>query len=246
MPDEFFERPILNSPYEYPARHWELDESGQPTQRIVEKRREARFITPIPEPRKQRGATGQGSLVLGEHGLSTAAQQYAHTAIINGIRQQVDRWRQIPNPADWRVTPETARLVEHWRHHRFGDFRPFFCQLEAVETIIWLTETAPQLGKAGESALTHLANANRDANPDLCRIALKLASGAGKTVALLRAEWKRGRGRKPLPLLPPRLPYIARLKSDSVPVTHWLPRRTPQNATSNPAAERGESRCMPR
>lgn len=44
MPSDFFTQPILNSPYEYPARHWELDETGQPTQRIVEKRRPARFI----------------------------------------------------------------------------------------------------------------------------------------------------------------------------------------------------------
>ena len=184
MGREFFERPILNSPYEYPARHWELDESGQPTQRIVDKRREARFVTPIPKPRKQKGAPDQASLLLGEHKLSTAAQQYAHTAIINGVRQQVDRWRQIPNAADWRVTPESARLLQHWRHHRFGDFRPFFCQVEAVETIIWLTEVAPQLGKAGEGVLTHLANASREANPDLLRVALKLATGAGKTMVM--------------------------------------------------------------
>ena len=37
-------------------------------------------------------------------------------------------------------TPETQRLLRHWRHHRFGDIRPFFCQVEAVETVIWLTE----------------------------------------------------------------------------------------------------------
>lgn len=54
MDNQFFKRPILNSPYEYPARHWELDEQGQPTQRIVEKRRSAEFITPIPKPRKRK------------------------------------------------------------------------------------------------------------------------------------------------------------------------------------------------
>ena len=41
MTDPFFEKPILNSPYAYPLRHWELDEQGQPTQQIVEKRRRA-------------------------------------------------------------------------------------------------------------------------------------------------------------------------------------------------------------
>ncbi len=41
MDNGFFERPILNSPYEYPLRHWELDKDGQPTQSIIEQRRRA-------------------------------------------------------------------------------------------------------------------------------------------------------------------------------------------------------------
>lgn len=52
MTNQFFERPILNSPYEYPSWHWELDSSGQPTQQIIETRRRAEFITPIPKPKK--------------------------------------------------------------------------------------------------------------------------------------------------------------------------------------------------
>src|SRR5690606_30911941 len=59
-----------------------------------------------------------------------------------------------------------------------------FCQIEAVETAIWLTEVAPQLGKTGERFLEHLANANNDANPELMRLALKLATGAGKTTVM--------------------------------------------------------------
>ena len=51
MNNGFFERPILNSPYEYPRWHWELDAQGQPTQQIIEKRRRAEFITPIPKPK---------------------------------------------------------------------------------------------------------------------------------------------------------------------------------------------------
>ena len=54
MSDRFFEQPILNSPYEYPSRHWELDSQGQPTQKIIEKRRRAEFITPIPKPKKRK------------------------------------------------------------------------------------------------------------------------------------------------------------------------------------------------
>ena len=183
MIDQFFERPILNSPYAYPARHWELDDSGQPTQKILETRRRAEFITPIPKPKKR--GSKQAALVFDEgKGLSTKEQQYDHTAIINAVRQQVDQWRRLPNANDWRVSPETARLLQHWRHHNFSGFRPFFCQIEAVETAIWLTEVAPQIGKVGERFLEHLANASNDANPELMRLALKLATGAGKTTVM--------------------------------------------------------------
>ena len=117
-------------------------------------------------------------------GLSTAEQQYEHTAIINGVRREVDRWRNIPDPSHWQVTPETARLLQHWRHHHFNDIRPFFCQVEAIETAIWLTEVAPRAGREGKRFLDHLANANNEANPNLSRLALKLATGAGKTTVM--------------------------------------------------------------
>ena len=139
MNNRFFEKPILNSPYACPCRHWELDELGQPTQRIIENRRRAEFITPIQKPKKRKGAAEQSALVFDEgKGLSTAEQRYNHTAIINSVRQEVDRWRALPKANDWRVTPETARLLQHWRHHPFSSIRPFFCQVEAVETAIWL------------------------------------------------------------------------------------------------------------
>ena len=140
MDNQFFEKPILNSPYEYPSRHWELDASGQPTQQIIENRRRAEFITPIPKPKKRKGAADQTQLVFDEgKGLSTDDQQYDHTAVINAVRQEVDKWRSLPNPSQWHVAPETARLLVHWRHHPFNGIRPFFCQVEAVETAIWLT-----------------------------------------------------------------------------------------------------------
>ena len=152
----FFAHPILNSPYGYPSRHWELDATGQPTQRIVEERRTVQFITPIPKPKK-RGGGEQVALVLPEgQGLSTADQQYEHTAVINAVRKEVDRWRALPSPSSWQVTPETERLLQHWRHHPFAGVRPFFCQVEAVETLIWLTEVAPKLGKQTERFLRHL------------------------------------------------------------------------------------------
>jgi type III restriction enzyme len=183
---DFFEHPILNSPYYYPSQHWELDEDGQPTNRILKQRRRAEFITPVPKPKKRKGTKSvQQELVFDTgDGLSTEAQQYDPTPIINGIREEVSLWRQLSNPKDWRVTPETARLLQHWRNYDFQEIRPFFCQVEAVETAIWLMEVAPKLGKKGKSYLDHLANANQEANPELYRIALKLATGAGKTTVM--------------------------------------------------------------
>lgn len=184
MNPPFFERPILNSPYERPIQHWELDASGQPTQRIIANRRRAEFITPIPKPRRRKGVE-QNALLFDEGlGLSSQEQQYDHTAIINAVRQQVDQWRRLPKSAQWQVTPETARLLQHWRQHPFNNIRPFFCQIEAVETVIWLTEVAPHTGKTGQSFLQHLADANQAANPELLRLALKLATGAGKTTVM--------------------------------------------------------------
>ena len=114
MTDQFFERPILNSPYEYPRQHWELDASGQPTGQLLDRRRRAEFITPIPKPKKQKAKEKQADFVFNEgKDLSTEQQQYDPTSVINELRAHVDRWRELPSPSSWGVTPETARLLEH-------------------------------------------------------------------------------------------------------------------------------------
>jgi type III restriction enzyme len=182
--NQFFEKPILNSPYDYPGRHWELDSSGQPTGQLIESRRRVELITPIPKPKKRKGKSTQGEMVFDEgKGLSSSSQQYDPTPVINELRKEIDAWRSIPNPNDWGVTPETARLLQHWRKHQFSAIRPFFCQVEAAETAIWLTEVAPKVAK-GKRFLEHLDNANNEANPELLRLALKLATGAGKTTVM--------------------------------------------------------------
>lgn len=186
MNNLFYDHPILNSPYEYPSRHWELDETGQPTQKIVESRRESRFITPIPKPKKQNQGAVQGKLPMDDtaKSISSKEQEYDLSTLIGELRNHVTAWRNLPAVKDWKVTPETARLLQHWRQHDFTGVRPFFCQLEAVETAIWLTEVAPKSGKTGKKFLDHLENVNTDANPGLNRLALKLATGAGKTTVM--------------------------------------------------------------
>ena len=183
MENPFFDHPILNSPYECPPRHWELAPDGQPTQKIIETRRSAEFITPIPKPKKRKGSKNQDEMLFDEgKGLSTKAQRYDPNPIINEVRGFVAIWRNLA-PGLWQVTPETQRLLQHWRHHKFNGPRPFFCQVEAVETAIWLTEVAPK-SVSGKRILSLLASVNKEANPDLMRLALKLATGAGKTTVM--------------------------------------------------------------
>ena len=187
MPSDFFEQPILNSPYEYPSRHWELDEEGSPTSRIIDARRDAKFVTPIPKPRQRNGApAGQDDDQRELNFTPGEEDDYDPTSRINEVRAAVDRWRKLDG-SQQQVTPETARLLHHWRNHPFGDIRPFFCQIEAVETLIWLTETAPR-GADGKRLLRSLKRVNEAAkeaaNPLISRAALKLATGAGKTMVM--------------------------------------------------------------
>jgi type III restriction enzyme len=183
--ESFFEHPILNSPYKYPDRHWELDNDGQPTNVIAPSRRRSSLVTPVPKPKKRRQNSKQDSFLLSDKDdVTTEEQEYNPTPIINEVRAEVDTWRQLPNPDQWLVTPETARLLKHWRHHNFQGIKPFFCQIEAVETAIWLAEVAPKLGKRTERFRAWVEGANAASNPGLMRIALKLATGAGKTTVM--------------------------------------------------------------
>ena len=186
MVRNFFEHPIINSPYEYPSMHWELDNDGQPTNKIIDRRRRAEFVTPVPKPKGRKSKkSATVEIEFGDQtGVSTKSQKYDPTPIINDLRVQVNNWRNLKNPRDWQVTPETKILLQHWRHHEFGQTRPFFCQLEAIETLIWLTEVAPKFKETGKTFVEHLMVSNQNANPGLDRLALKLATGAGKTTVM--------------------------------------------------------------
>jgi type III restriction enzyme len=192
----FFDKPILNSPYEYPGEHWELDLAGHPTERVVAARRSSALWTALPGA-SSKSASSQKSLEL-EGELSTDTTAYNPSPIINDLRQELSTWRNLPNPSQWKVTPVTQRLLQHWRTIQRDEnqtIRPFFCQLEAVEAAIWIAEVAPQMGRRGKRFLEWLAIANNfavqpeDAEPsslppDILRIAFKLATGAGKTTVM--------------------------------------------------------------
>ncbi len=174
MASSFYERPILNSPYAKPSAYHPLDTHGQPLDLpAVQERRRSEFLVPVPKSRRQAPST-QGSLAL---------ETYSDNAIINEIRRHVDAWRDLPGGSDWGVTPSTQSLLEHWRTHDFANQIPFFCQIEAVETLIWLTEVA-RPRKQYAHLWRYLEAANAAANPELLRLALKMATGAGKTTVM--------------------------------------------------------------
>jgi len=80
-------------------------------------------------------------------------------ALINEIRGCVERWRALLVGQSG-VTHETARLLDHWRS---GETKPplFFCQIEAVETIIWLEEVAARQQQANNSETSRARGAER-------------------------------------------------------------------------------------
>jgi len=129
MSNPFFDHPILNSPYEAPSRHWELDDQGQPTHGSLTVGGVRNSLR-----RFRNRENGKARLIrrewssTKEKAFRTAQQEYDPTSIINEVRQRLEVWRTLPNPFDWKVTPETARLLQHWRSHKFSSIRPFFCQ----------------------------------------------------------------------------------------------------------------------
>jgi type III restriction enzyme len=120
----FYHAPIPKSPYEHLARHWKLDENGVPTDEVVHNCRRAESITTTPAPQRRAQSRQDPTQATFDR------DEYDPTSVINEIRGYVDRWRSPKDERDWMVTPETARLLRHWRHHQFTDKRPFFCQIE--------------------------------------------------------------------------------------------------------------------
>ena len=179
----FYDQPILNSPYEPPRRHHALDHDGQPIDEAPRPgRRESKLLTPILKAKKQAG-NRQGHLALtAEPETDASGQEYNPTPIVNEIRRLVAAWRTLPNSANWGVTPVTAQLLRYWRDPAFAGTRPFFCQVEAIETIVWLTEVAR--GRQRQTIQAHLEGANAQANPGLHRLAMKMATGSGKTTVM--------------------------------------------------------------
>ena len=166
-PQIVIENPILNSPYEAPSRHFEFDDEGI-TDQIVEGRRPSSYFTPIPKAKKR------GQLPIDEW----TRDRIKPNETINRIRDRVERWRDLGWPG---VTPTTRSLLEYWTDSE-REKPLFFCQVEALETAIYLTEAAKKMGDAWIE--NDLREAAEDANPRLFRVSHKMATGTGKTVVM--------------------------------------------------------------
>jgi type III restriction enzyme len=167
----FTDDPIITSPFDIPACHYELDSEGQPTGKKLPNRRESIQVVPVPAARRR--GPKQAELELFDEVSGTKVDK---NALVNEIRTHVSQWRGLP-PSQWGVTPETQRLLLHWRDP-YRARRLFFCQREAIETLIYLTEVAPNRFKK------QIAEANAKANPGLNRLAAKMATGSGKTTVM--------------------------------------------------------------
>lgn len=169
MADEIIENPILNSPFEEPSRHFKFTDDGI-TNEIVEGRRLSSYFIPIPRPKK-RGKQLQID-------TEWTKDRQKDCELVNRIRHRVGMWRQGDYAS---VTPTTRRLLEYWTNPE-RENKVFFCQIEALETAIYLTEVAKKYGDAWME--NDLRTANDTANPGLPRVALKMATGSGKTVVM--------------------------------------------------------------
>lgn len=163
------ENPILNSPYEEPQRHFRFDEDGI-TSDVVNARRASSYFVPIAKPRKK-----SKQLVLDSEWTQDRLEE---NKLINDIRGRVELWRQGGYSG---VTTTTLRLLEYWTDPE-REKPLFFCQIEALETLIYITEAAKKCGDAWIE--NELRKANDSANPELFRLACKMATGSGKTVVM--------------------------------------------------------------
>lgn len=162
MPSTTIDRLIINSPYEEPARHWRYERETR-TFDLAEGRRPAGYVV----------ASGD-SKAFDDPGV------FVEIPLVNQIRPRVAAWRAAGYPG---VTAITKRLLDHWNDpEEFDGRRFFFCQLEAVETLIWLAE-APAAERVG----IEIAGDGGAFARQCC----KMATGSGKTIVMAMViAWK--------------------------------------------------------
>jgi type III restriction enzyme len=171
MRQTVIENPIINRPFEEPARHFQFSEDGI-TNVIVEERRKSAYFIPIAQPRK-RDRSGQIRF-----DTEWTEDRLRENDRINRIRARVANWRRDGHRGVARVT---RMLLEYWTNPE-RERKLFFCQIEAVETAIYITEAAALYGDGWIEA--ELRTGIEESGSSLRRIAFKMATGSGKTVVM--------------------------------------------------------------
>ena len=170
MAQTVIENPVINSPFDEPTRHFAFDDEGI-TDQIVDGRRISSYFIPIARPKKK---ANQPALYQAEW----TQDRVEETKLVNEIRTRIAVWRKGGYAG---VTTTTRQLLAYWtdpdRERKF-----FFCQIEALETAIYITEVAKRYGDSWID--NRLREANEGANPGLFRTAFKMATGSGKTVVM--------------------------------------------------------------
>ncbi|HPC93827.1 MAG TPA: DEAD/DEAH box helicase family protein [Sedimentisphaerales bacterium] len=171
MKQVVIENPVINSPFQEPGRHFKFTDEGI-TNEVIEGRRASSYFVPIAQPRKKKGSK---QLVFDTEWTQDRIEE---NKLVNQIRARVALWREGGYIG---VTPTTSRLLAYWTDPD-REKKLFFCQIEALETAIYLTEVAHKYGDAWIE--NELRDANDSSNPGLPRIAFKMATGSGKTVVM--------------------------------------------------------------
>src|SRR6056297_1597278 len=149
------DRLIINSPYEEPSRYWQYNRDRQ-TFSLIEGRRPAGYVI-----------ASDASKGFDDPGV------FIEIPLVNEVRKRVRQWRENDYPG---VSAITRRLLYHWQNpEEFDTRRFFFCQLEAIETIIWLVE-GPDAEKVGLEI-----SGDGGAFERQCA---KMATGTGKTIVM--------------------------------------------------------------
>ena len=163
--------PILNSPFEEPKEHWHIVEGETPARKT--ERRPAMYYYRDPKS-KLNGQQGQAGIAI-------------ELKLVNHVRKQVSAWRAQKYPG---VTRTTLELLQGWRREG-REKRLFFAQLEAAETIIFLTEARPDFRQGIEIPRDDPSEEKKaDGHSGFLRYACKMATGSGKTTVMgMLAAW---------------------------------------------------------
>jgi type III restriction enzyme len=168
--DVLIENPIINSPFREPDRQFAFNEFGI-TNEVIPGRRLSSYFIPIAGAKKSK--TGQQMF-----DTEWTRDRIEENRFINSVRGKVRAWREGGYLG---VTPVTLQLLRYWSNPE-REKKLFFCQIEALETIIYATEVAKNYGD--NWILSELEDANNLSNPGLNRLAMKMATGSGKTVVM--------------------------------------------------------------